>query len=49
MASATDIMHMDINKMSEINFRVTIMKLISTLEKNISGNIESLGAEMRSN
>jgi len=49
MASTTDLMDMDISKMSEIDFRVAIMKLISRLEKNISDNIESLKAEMRAN
>ena len=47
--SATDLMDMDISKTSEIDFRVTIMKSISRLEKNNSDTIESLGAEMRSN
>ena len=48
-ASATDLMTMDITKMSEIDFSVTIMKSISRLEKNINNNKESLRAEMRSN
>ena len=42
-------MDMDISKMSEIDFRVTVMKTISRLGKNISNNIESLRAEMRPN
>ena len=49
MASATELMEMDITKMSEIDFKVTIMKAISGLEKNINDNIESLRAEMRAN
>jgi len=49
MVSAKDLMDMDISKTSEIDFRVTIMKSISRLEKNNSDTIESLGAEMRSN
>ena len=49
VASATELMEMDITKMSEIDFKVTIMKAISGLEKNISDNIESLRAEMRCN
>jgi len=49
MASTTDLMDMDISKMSEIDFRVAIMKSISRFEKNISNNIESLRAEMISN
>ena len=42
-------MDMDVSKISEIDFRVAIMKLISRLEKNINDNIESLRAGMRSN
>ena len=49
MASAISLMDMDISKMSEMDFRVAIMKSISRLQKNISDNIESLRAEMRSN
>ena len=49
MASAIGLMDMDISKMSDIDFRVAIMKSISRLQKNISHNIESLRAEMRSN
>ena len=49
LASATDLMDMDITQLSEIDFKVTIMKAISGLEKNINDNIESLRAEMRSN
>ena len=49
MAPATELMDMDVSTMSEIDFRVIIMKLISRLEKNISNNIESLRGEMRSN
>ena len=49
MTSATDLMDMEISKISQIEFRVTIMKLISRFEKNISDNLESLKAEMRSN
>jgi len=49
MASPTDLMDMDISKMSEIDFRIAIMKTIARLEKTISSNIESLRAEMRAN
>ena len=49
VAFGTDLMDMDISKMSEIDSRVTIMKSISRLRKNISDNIESLREEMRSN
>ena len=34
MASATDLMDMDISKMSEIDFRVAIMKSIARLRKH---------------
>ena len=49
MALATELMDVDITKVSEIDSRMTIMKAISRLEKNINDNIESLRAEMRSN
>ena len=49
VASATELMGMDITKLSEIDFRVTNMKSICRLEKNINNNIESLRAEIRSN
>jgi len=49
VASATDLMDKDISKMSEIDFRVAIIKSISRLEKNISNTIESLREEVRSN
>ena len=40
-------MDMDLSKMSEIDFRVAVMKTVVRLEKTISGNIDSLKAEMR--
>lgn len=33
MSSATELMVMDTNKMSEIEFRIAIIKLIARLEK----------------
>ena len=46
MASATELMDMDITKLSEMEFRVTIVKMMCRLEKtinkNINENIESL-------
>ena len=42
-------MDMDITKMSEMDFRVTMVKMMCRLEKNINENIESLRAEMRTN
>jgi len=49
MASATELTDMDIRKMSDIEFRVALMKSLARLEKSICDNIESLRAEMRSN
>ena len=50
MASATELID---TKMSEIDFRVTMVKMMCRLEKNINENInentESLRAEMRVN
>lgn len=42
MASPADLSDMDRSKMSEIEFRITVMKSIARLEKTISGNVESL-------
>ena len=51
VASATELMDMDVTKLSEMQFRVTMVKMMSRLEKNINENlnenIESLRAEMR--
>ena len=51
MASATEMMDMDITKLSETEFRGTMVKMMCRLEKtineNINKNIESLRAEMR--
>ena len=49
MASATEQMDMDITKLSEMDFRVTIVKMMYRLEKNINENTESLRAKMRAN
>ena len=49
MASAMELMDMDITKMSEMDFRVTIIKMKNRLEENINENIDSLWAEMRTN
>ena len=44
---------MDVTKLSEMEFRATMVKMMSRLEKgineNVTENIESLGAEMRAN
>ena len=53
VASATELMDMDITKLSDVEFRVTMVKMICRLEnninKNINENIESIRAEMREN
>ena len=53
VASATELMDMDITKLSEMEFRVTMVKMMSRLEKsineNVTENIESLRTEMRAN
>ena len=53
VASATELMDMDITKLSEMDFRVTMIQVMCRLEKNTNGNIneniESLRAEMRAN
>ena len=40
---------MDTSKMSEMEFRVRIIKLLAGLEKSINDTRESLTAKMRSN
>ena len=49
MSSATELLDMDITKLSEIGFKVTMVKMMCRLEENINENIESLRAEMRAN
>ena len=53
VASATELMNMDITKLSEMEFRVTMVKIMCRLEKsineNVNENIESLRVEMRAN
>ena len=53
MASATELLDMDITKLSEMEFKVTMVKMMCRFEKNINENIneniESLRAEMRAN
>ena len=49
VASAMELMDMDITKMSEMDFRVTIIKMMYRLEKNTNKNIESLRAAMSFN
>ena len=47
--SATDLINMDISKMSELEFRIMIIKLLAGLEKSIKDTRESLNAEIKSN
>ena len=51
VASATEIIDLDVSKLSEMEFRATMVKMMSRLEKsineNVTENIESLRAEMR--
>ena len=53
VASATELMDMDITKLSEKEFRVTMVKIMCRLEKNLNDNInentESLRVEIRAN
>ena len=49
VASATELIDMDVTKFSEMDFRVTIVKMMYRLENNINENTESLRAEMRTN
>ena len=53
VASATELMDIDITKLSEMEFRVTMVKMMCRLEKNINENIneniESLSLDMRAN
>ena len=53
VASATELMDMDMTKLSEMEFRVTMVKMMCRLEKNmnknINENIESLRPERRAN
>ena len=50
LAPATEIMDMDVTTLSEMEFRATMVRMMSTLEKsineNVTENIESLRAEM---
>lgn len=49
MFCSTKLINMNINKMSEREFRIAIIKLIARLEKSINDNTESLRMVMRSN
>ena len=47
--STTDMLDVDLNAMSEIQFRSKIIKLLVALEKSIKDSRDSLTAELRSN
>ena len=53
VVSATEIIDMDVSKLSEMEFRVTMVKMMCRHEKciteNVNENIESLRVEMRAN
>ena len=46
---ATDLIDMDISKISGLEFKITIIKLLAGLEKSIKDIRESLCAEIKSN
>ena len=48
MSSATELMDMEISKLSETEFRRAIIKLLARLEKSTNNNTDSLRAEMKS-
>ena len=47
--SATNLIDMDISKLSGLEFRIATMKLLAELEKSIKDTREFLSAEMKSN
>ena len=54
VASATEIINLDVSQLSEMEFKATMVKMMSRLEKsikyeNVTENIESLRVEMRAN
>ena len=49
VVSATELIHMDVSQLSEMEFRATMVKMLRRFEKNINENIESQRAEMRVN
>lgn len=49
MFFAIDLINIDISKMSETDFRIAIIKLISRLEDDINDSTVSLREEMRCN
>ena len=47
--SATELQNLDLNTMSVIQFRSTIIKLLVTLEKSVKDSRDFVTAELRSN
>ena len=47
--SATDLINMDMSKMSQLEFRIMIIKILAGLEKSINNTRESLSADIKSN
>ena len=47
--TARDLISMDISKMSELEFRITITRILVGLEKSIEDTGESLSGEIKSN
>ena len=45
--TARDLISMDISKMSAIEFRITIIKILAGLEKSIEDTRESLSGEIK--
>ena len=49
MLFATDLINVDISKMSELEFKIMIIKLLAGHEKSIKDTREVLSAEIKSN
>ena len=45
--TARDLISMDISKMSELEFRITILKILAGLEKSIEDTRASLSGEIK--
>ena len=45
--TARDLISMDISKMSELEFRITIIKILAGLKKSIEDSRESLSGEIK--
>ena len=49
LLSATELQNLDLNTMSDIQFRSTIIKLLVALEKSVKDSRDFVTAELRSN